>query len=242
MPRVEIRELEKVNLKNPVIIEGFPGMGMIGTISSAYLAEKLGMKLVATISSTHFPPVASIHNGVPVSPARIYASERLNLIVLFSEFVIPAEVVYPLAQKIVEYAKQKKASAIYSLAGITTPNVPTPFYGIASTPGMTEQLRQNGFEVIKEGATQGVSGVLVAECALEQFPAANLMVQTSQAMDPRGAAKLLDKLSKVVGIPIDTASLVSEAAGIESKMKAAIVKMSDAKADYKKFESNSMYG
>ncbi len=242
MARVEFREIEKSSLKNPLVIEGFPGMGMIGTISAAYLAEKLGMRLVATINSESFPPVASIHNGIPVSPARVYVSEKLDLIVLFSEFVIPSDVVYPLAQAIVDYAQKKNARAIYSLAGIVTPNIPTPFFAIGSTADMTTQLKAGGFEVIREGATQGVSGVLVAECALRKFPAANVMVQTNQPMDPRAAARLLEKLSKMVNVPIDTTSLTNEAAAIEAKMKASLVKMSDAHKDYKKFESNTMYG
>ena len=83
---------------------------------------------------------------------------------------------------------------------------------------------------------------MVAECALHQFPAANLMVQTNQPMDPRGAARLLDKVGKIIGIPIDTSSLVSEATSVEQKMKASLTKMSDAGKDYKKFESNAMYG
>jgi len=241
--KVTIKETKSVETTNPILIQGFPGMGMIGTISSAYLAEKLGMELVGEIESDYFPPISAIHDYKPVSPARIYASEKHDLIVLFSEFVIPAEVVYELTQTILDYAKAKKARAIYSLAGIATQQPPTAaIHGIASTPKMSELLKKNGIELIKEGATQGVSGLLIAECASESYPAANILAETQLPMDPKAAASLLEKLSEIIGVPIDTVELRKEGNQIESKMKDAMEKIQALHQDYKRMETNPMYG
>ncbi len=240
--KVEIKEIEKAKLKNPVIIEGFPGIGMVGTISSSYLAEHMQLKLIGYFASSHFPPIASIHNYVPVSPARIYASEKHDLIILFSEFIIPAEIVYALSEKIIEFAKEKKARAIYSLAGIATEQPNDKIYGIVSTPEMAKILGTKGIELIKEGATQGVSGVLIAQCASEKIPAANLMVQTALPLDPAGSARLLNKLSEVTGIPFDTKELTAEGQKIEERMKAAMDKMKDMHKSYEQFAGNPMYG
>jgi uncharacterized protein len=242
MPRVEIKEMEKPKLKNPTIIEGFPGIGMVGTISASYLAEKLGMKLIGFLASTHFPPIAAIHDYKPVSPARIYASEKYDLIILFSEFVIPAEVVFPLAEKIIDYAKEKKAKAIYSLAGMASDTPTDKIYGIASTEKIGALLKEKGVELIKEGATQGVSGVLIAECASEKFPAANIMIQTSSPLDPKGSVKLLNKLSELIGVKIDTTSLESEGEKIEEKMKQALEKMRAMHTNYEELQKSPMYG
>jgi len=239
--KVEIKQVEPFKLKNPIIIEGFPGIGMIGTISAAYLAEKLDMKLVAYFASSHFPPVAAIHDYKPVSPARIYASEKYNLIVLFSEFVIPSEIVYSLSQSIIDFAKKNKAKVIYSLAGVASPVPDSKAYGIASTPAMGELIKKQGIELIKEGATQGVSGVLIAECASEKFPAANLMVQTSQPMDPRAAARLIDKLSAVIGTKLDTRELITQAEKIEGRIKDSMEKMKSMHEKYNEMEENPMY-
>ncbi|MFH1056986.1 MAG: proteasome assembly chaperone family protein, partial [Candidatus Micrarchaeota archaeon] len=65
---VEIKEIEKISLKNPIVIEGFPGIGMIGPIGASFLAGRPCMKLVGSISSSHFPPIAAIHDYRPVSP------------------------------------------------------------------------------------------------------------------------------------------------------------------------------
>ena len=239
---VEIKQVESFKLKNPIVIEGFPGIGMLGTISASYLAEKLDMKLVGYFASSHFPPIAAIHNYKPVSPARIYASEKYNMLVLFSEFVIPANIVFPLSQTILEFAKKNKASMIYSLAGVASPAPDAKIYGIASTAEIGARLKKSGVELISEGATQGVSGVLVAECCSEKFPAANLMAQTSQPLDPRSAARLLDKLSQVAEIKIETRDLILQAEKVEMRVREAMEKMKAMQQSYDQMQENPMYG
>lgn len=239
---VEFKEIEKISLKNPVIVEGFPGIGMIGPIGASFLASRPGMKLVGYVSSSHFPPIAAIHDFKPVSPARIYASEQENLVVLFSEFVIPSDIVLPLAQQVIAFAKSKKAKAIYSLAGIALEAPSEKIHGIASTQEVQNQLRSSGIDLIKEGATQGVSGVLIAECAAQKFPAANLMVETNKPLDPLGAARLLDVVGKIAGIKVDTQQLVKEGKQVEQNMKDAIQKMQSLHENYQQMQQNPMYG
>jgi uncharacterized protein len=241
MPRIEIKEIKDLKLKNPTIIEGFPGIGMIGTICASYMAEKLEMELVGYFASTHFPPIAAIHDYKPVSPARIYASKKHNLIILFSEFVIPAEVVFSLSEKVLEYAKKKKAKAIYSLAGIASEQPQAKIYGIASTPKMADLMKKGNVELIKEGATQGVSGVLIAECATQQFDAANILIQTNLPLDPRSSAILLKKLADITGIKVDTQGLENEGDKIEAKLKDAFEKMKTMNTSYKEIQNDAMY-
>lgn len=241
---LELRIVEKPKLNNPAIIEGFPGIGMIGTIAASFLAEKLEMKLIGYFSSPHFPPIAAIHDYVPVSPSRIYASEKNDLVVIFSELVIPAQLVVPLSEKIIEFAEKVNARGIYSFAGIASPTPDEKMYAIASTKKLVEEMKKQNFELVKEGATQGVSGVLIAECAAAKFPAVNFMAQTSSPLDPRAAAKLIDRVSPYLGIEVDTKPLVAEAEKVESKLKEAMDKMKQMHADYSKMQgsSQSMYG
>ena len=239
---LQIKLVDKPKLKNPIVIEGFPGIGMIGTIATSYLAEKLQMKLIGYFSSPHFPPIAAIHDYVPVSPVRIYASEEHDLVVIFSELVIPAPLVVLLSEQIIAFAEKNNAKAIYSFAGIAAPNPDNKMYAIASTKKLVEETKKQGFELVKEGATQGVSGVLIAECAAAKFPAVNYMCQTSTPLDPRAAAKLLNKIMPILEITVDTKALVSEAEQVESKLKEAMDKMKQMHTDYSKMQTNPMYG
>ncbi len=241
---LQLKIVQKLKLKNPIVIEGFPGIGMIGTIASSFLADKLSMSLCGYFSSPHFPPIAAIHDYIPVLPSRVYCSEKHNLVVVFSELVIPAPLVIPLSEKIIEFAEENKAKAIYSFAGIASPQPDDKMYAIASTAKLREQLKKQGFELVKEGATQGVSGVLIAECAAARIPAVNLMAQTRAPLDPRAAAKLIDKVAPLLGIEIDTKPLVSEAEKVEGKLKEAMDKMKEMHSSYSKMqgEGQPMYG
>ncbi|MFH0712975.1 MAG: PAC2 family protein [Candidatus Micrarchaeota archaeon] len=238
---LQLRIVEKPKLKHPVIIEGFPGIGMIGTIASSFLAEKLQMKLIGYFSSPQFPPIAAIHDYVPVSPVRIYASEEHDLVVIFSEMVIPAQLVVPLSEQIIAFAEKYNARAIYSFAGIATPTPDEKMYAIASTRKLVEDMKKQKFELVKEGATQGVSGVLIAECAAAKMPAVNFMAQTSVPLDPRAAAKLIDRVAPLIGIKVDTKPLVVEAEKVETKLKDAMDKMKQMHSDYSKMQDNPMY-
>ena len=240
--KVVIKENKKIETKNPVLIEGFPGIGMIGTIASAYLAEKMGMELVGEIESDYFPPVSAIHDYKPVPPASVYASKEHDLIVLFSEFIIPAKIVNDLTEEILRYAKEKNVSAVYSLAGIASPQPKGETHGIPSTDEMAEKLKANKVKLIKEGATQGVSGVLIAECASRGINAANVLTETKQALDPRAAADLLEKISGLTGVTVDTADLREEGNNIQQKMKESIQKMREFHKEYEKEGANPMYG
>ena len=115
-------------------------------------------------------------------------------------------------------------------------------YAIASTKKLVDDMRKQGFELVKEGATQGVSGVLIAECAAAKYPAVNFMTQTSSPLDPRAAAKLLDRVMPMLNITLDTKPLVAEAETVESKLKEAMDKMQQMHADYSKMQTNPMYG
>jgi proteasome assembly chaperone (PAC2) family protein len=48
-------EKVKVKLKSPVLIEGFPGLGMVGKIATNYLIQELKAKKLAELYSPHFP-------------------------------------------------------------------------------------------------------------------------------------------------------------------------------------------
>ena len=65
---IEFHMLAKPKLKSPVLVEGFPGLGLVGTISASYLIEKLKMEPLGYIISEKFPPIAAVHNYRPLHP------------------------------------------------------------------------------------------------------------------------------------------------------------------------------
>jgi uncharacterized protein len=174
----------------------------------------------------------------------VYKSKKHNIIVLFSEFIIPLNAVYPLSHAILEWADKKKVSKIISLGGIVIRGEQDEVFGIASTPALVKELNDKGIKTIKEGATTGVNGVLLAECASRSFPAVSLLAEAKQNyMDPRGAAMVIEALKQITGLDIDTTDLIKESAELEKKMSDIISKAKAASKQYKKAEElGPMYG
>jgi uncharacterized protein len=242
---VRIIETGKFDLKSPYLVEGFPGIGLVGTMSANFLAEKLGMELFGYVYSEKFSPIASIHNGRPLHPARLYKSRKHNMVVLFSELVIPMSTIHPLSQQILEWAQKRKVRQIVSLGGINIKGDQETVYGIASMPELSQMLERKGVKMIKEGATTGVSGVLMAECATQKFPAISLLAEAhAEYMDPKAAAMVLDTLCNLTNLCVDTAELIKQGKLIEEKMRQIMDQAKGAHEAYEKTgrQQGPMYG
>ncbi len=241
---IKIVETSEFDLDKPVLIEGFPGIGLVGTISTTYLVDKLKMEPLGHIVSEKFPPLAAIHNHIPLHPARIYKSKKHNLVVLFSEFIIPLHAIYELSREILQWSAEHKVSRIFSLGGIVMKGEQNEVFGIASTKELLAPLEAKKIKLIKEGATTGVSGVLLAECAAINFPAISLLAESKpEYMDPKAAAMVLDALKSMIGLELDTTELVNESKQIEGKMKELMASAKTSHDHYKSVEeAGAMYG
>ena len=74
---VTIVDLKFEKISNPIVVEGFPSVGLVGAIATEYLATKLNMELVGFIKSKKLPPIALIKDGTPIAPIRIYSKKNL---------------------------------------------------------------------------------------------------------------------------------------------------------------------
>jgi uncharacterized protein len=220
----EIVLTKKVNLKDYILIEGFPGIGLVGTIAAGYLVEKRDMEPIGYIASDRFPPMTTIHKGRPYFPARIYKDKKDDFCVLFSEFIVPANTVNDLANMIIDFARQKGIKQIVSLAGMSSQKEGvSDIYGIASNDEMANYLKVKKIKMIQEGVTTGVSGVLLAKCSAINFPAFSLLAEAkANYPDPRAATALLNKLDSLIGLKVDVKALLQEAGMIEDKMQKMI--------------------
>jgi uncharacterized protein len=241
---IEFHMLANPKLRSPVLIEGFPGLGLVGTISASYLVEKLQMEPLGYITSDQFPPIAAVHGKRPLFPARMYYSAKHNVIVFISEFVIPIGAVNELSDKIYNFARRQKVQRIISLGGIAIKGEQDTVYAISSLPELSAHLeRLPHVELIKEGATTGVTGVLLARGAVEKYPVISLLAESQQGyMDPKAAAMVLEALKELVKVDIDTTTLEHEAKRIDNKVKEIVNKAKSAHSQYRKVESEGSLG
>ncbi len=74
-PEAEVFEINKVELKSPLIFAGFVGAGLVGPIAIGHMIEKLEMKEIGYMRSKHLPPSTVFMKGRLRHPFRFYANK-----------------------------------------------------------------------------------------------------------------------------------------------------------------------
>ncbi|MBU1705099.1 MAG: PAC2 family protein, partial [Nanoarchaeota archaeon] len=68
--------------KSPILIEGFPGFGLVGTIATEFLIEHLGTEMIGKIMFDDLPPIVAIHDNKVVEPLGIFYNKKFNVVIL----------------------------------------------------------------------------------------------------------------------------------------------------------------
>ncbi len=230
---IQIIEYKDVDLSNSMLIEAFPTVGLVGSIAGHFIIDALKLEEIGAITSRYFMPAAVIHDGNPSPPVRIYAGKKHcgpdgvceQIVVIISEFMPSADIIKPLADKILSWAQKKKCDLLVTLEGTHTANSKKPkTYGIGSTEKMKKVLKTFDIEETKEGMITGVTGVLLYEGARLKRDVLCLLAEAHASYpDSRAAGLLVETLDKMLpGIKIDVEPLYKEADEIEQKIRSFI--------------------
>jgi uncharacterized protein len=238
---VEIVRIADAQIKNPIIVAGFPGAGLVGSIAASYLVEKAGFRLVGYVMSNEFAPLAAIHNYTPLPPVRMYFSRANNIVAFVSEIVVPVSVSNELAIKIIEFAEKVGAKKIITLGGITLKEGANAVYAVGNVKAEVDEIiARKACKGIKEGATTGVTGTILAIASGYNLSALSILAEANpDFIDPKAAANALQSLSKVLGLSINTLELEKEAKDLTATPKESAAK---SKAANVKGPEGGMYG
>lgn len=208
-----------IKSENPILVEGFPGIGLVGNIASQQIIDELKMEYMGSINSRHFPPIAVLYEGLINMPVRIYESVEHNLVMIVSDIPINPMVAYDVSKALLEWAKSINVKEIVSLAGIATMSEDRKVFGAATTLEMLERIKDK-VELFQMGTISGISGSIMGECFVSKMPAISLLGATmSQNPDPRAAAVVIDVLNLLYDFKIDTEGLIEQAEKIEIEMQ-----------------------
>jgi uncharacterized protein len=233
---INIQLIQNIDLKGSTLIEGFPGVGLVGPMAISYITEKLNLKYIGYIESNDFPPIVSIHESKPLPPVRIYYSEKYNLVSVFAEFVIPINLVHELSEKLFEFVNSKGVGKIISIGGIPGKDPQTDMaYVIASTPELLKEAEKAGLNPIIEGISTGVSALLLAKATTAKILDTNVLVPVDPSIiDPKYAELAIKNINKLLKLDVDTNELEKEAKEVEAKVRDLMKKSRETHETYKK--------
>ncbi len=214
-----------VDLSGATIIDGFPSVGLVSTITANYLIDVLELEQIGILDSKYFPTVSIVRNGIPLFPVRIYAGK--GVCVFISEFQPAPKLIRPIAVAIAEFAKAHNCRTIISPEGLVIETEETEeepdvsVYALGSSPSTRENLTKAGIPQFGNGIITGVSGVLLNLGKRDGFDAISILAEANPNYpDARAAAKVIEAIDSLLKeITIDVKPLYTEAENIERTLK-----------------------
>jgi len=169
LKRVDIRYLKKpeeVNLKDPVMIEGLPGIGHVGKLVADHLVKVLDVVKVVEIYSHHFPPQVIVEKDglirMPKNEVYAYKSDGTSpdLLILVGDYQsISNEGHFELANAYLKIAKDFGVKRIYTLGGYGVGRlVEHPYViGAVNSESLIEPLKKAGVKFEDGEPAGGIS-------------------------------------------------------------------------------------
>lgn len=206
--------------RSPVLVCGMPGSGFVGKLGADHLVDLFRAEKVAEYACESFPPQVNVkEDGTAWTPrAELYfASQRRGHdLFVFTADAQPTTSAgeYELSDAVVRYARRVGVKAVYTLAAYITGSFTEKprVFGAGTSKEMLEALAGKGVTLMKEGGISGMNGLLIGIASLRGLEGACLLGETSgYVVDAAASKSVLDSLSGIIGLTIDTAKLKEKA-------------------------------
>ncbi len=225
--------------KNSVILEGFQGIGLVGTLAAEYIAEQKNAKVVGHVDVPEFPPITLLVNGKIKTPIRIYHFKegKQSFLIFVSELPMPQKMANSLARSIVDFSKNNNIKEIISLEGIAVPKEPVDSntYWVSNKPKFFEKGFGKNAKALQSGIIVGVSASLLTQAKIQKIPCIVLMAEAhTNYPDGAAASSIIKLLNKTHKIKVDVKNLEAQSEEFEKKIwnmieKAKTLKNSSSK-------------
>lgn len=108
----------------PVLIVGFPGPGLVGSICANYIIDRLQMHQVASVDSEFVVPTVVYIGGRLRHPFRIYSNGKSLLYALVCEAPMMPQGIHSIMDAVVKWAQQNMIGRVIVLDGIPLKSFP----------------------------------------------------------------------------------------------------------------------
>jgi uncharacterized protein len=238
----------KLKLNEPILIAGFPGPGLVGSIGTNYIIDKLNMHQIACIESPFITPGVIYTGGKLRHPFRLYANKQGNVCVLVCEAPIIIQGIYSVLDTVMKWSVNNSIKEVLVLEGIPFQGMPTgdrqPI--ILSSGSSNSDEIQREFDPISTDQQQqkqdknnkiqkyfkqntfigGISGGLLSACLSNEIRCTVLLIPTSSGMpDPEGAAIIVESIGRVTrnkNLDTDARQLREQGTELKKRMEEII--------------------
>jgi uncharacterized protein len=220
MKETYIKELTQSQPTNPVLIEGFPGLGLVGKIAIRYLIKQLNAKKIAYLYSPHFPYFVLVNKkgNVRLLRGSFYHwknPKNENDLLLFTgdSQSQTIEGQYEIADQMLEFSQKHNVKTIVTIGGYRMePKEKPKVYAAATSKEILGKALTSGAKISSSGSPiVGTAGLVLGLARLKKMDALCLLGETRGYLpDPLAAKIVLEVLKETFGFELDLSGLDEE--------------------------------
>lgn len=218
-----IKVFSKPKLKNPILIEGLPGVGNIGRVAVGYLIEELKAKKFAHLYSEHFFPFVMLHDNYEIKllknefyyvKAKKPGQRDLILLVGDCQSLSPNGH-YDVIGSILDFVQKLGVKDIITIGGLATGDLEDKpkALGAVTHADMVKKYKGTGIEFTageKVGYIVGAAGLLLGLGAERGMKGLCVLGETSGfpiVTDPKAAEVVLNSVNKILKLKVSMSKL-----------------------------------
>jgi len=215
-----IKEQANVELKNPILIEGFPGLGMVGSIATKYLVKQLKAKKLAFLYSPHFPyhVIVNKKGSARLLRGEFYfwkneTGENDFIFLVGDSQPQTIEGQFEVANSILDFVEKKKVKMVVTIGGYRNEVEGTPNVVAVSTNSVLFEKALKAKAVSSDPGTPivGTAGLLLGLAKFRKIDAVCLLGETRGYLpDPKTAKSVIEVLQGFLDTNVDLKGLDGE--------------------------------
>ncbi|PSP92166.1 3-isopropylmalate dehydratase [Halobacteriales archaeon QS_4_66_20] len=241
----QIEVVRDMELESPVLVEGLPGIGLVGKIAADHLVRTFDMDHYASCHCEGLPKVAAYQEDDPAvrPPVRIYADEGRDLLVLQSDVPVSPERATAFSTCVTGWLVEEDVTPIY-LSGLPAEKDGVPeMYGISTGDGDALLAEHDIAQPSESGLVSGPTGALLSEASQADLDSLGLIVQANkQFPDPEAARVLIvEGIEPIADIDVETDTLVEQAEEISQARENLAKQMQQAEDESSQAQPLGMY-
>jgi uncharacterized protein len=231
-----------IKLNNPLLIAGFPGPGLVGSICINYVIKKLDMQQIFCFESEFIVPGVIFMDGKLHHPFRIYSNLDGTICAVICEAPIMIDGMHSVLDALATWAEDVGINDVFVIDGIAI----RPGSSTDSNSKVLSNLERRpiilsssddkiinpnnnkpnlNIESLIEGSTTfigGIAGGLLSSCISHNISCSVIFIPTQSGIpDPDGAALTIELLQNTIAnnnFKVDTSELRKQGEEMKHKL------------------------
>jgi len=226
MKETYIKEFTQIQPNNPILIEGLPGLGLVGKIAIRYLIKQLKAVKTAYLYSPHFPYFVLVNKkgNVRLLRGAFYYWKNPkgeNDLILFTgdSQSQTIEGQYEIADHMLDFSQKHNVKTIVTIGGYRMEAKEKPKVFVAPTSQeLLHKALQGGATLSSSGSPiVGTAGLILGLARFKKIDAMCLLGETRGYLpDPLAAKSVLEIIKSTFNLDLDLTGLNEEIARAET--------------------------